>query len=72
VCNGAVTKEIGTKFVKICTEGKIMTKTRKTVGAGYPLVGRDTGAGKGESGDVKLSQIINLHFRLYLVWDSLL
>merc|ERR1712048_707806 len=33
VCNGAVTKEI-------------KTKTRKSVGEGYPLVGRDTGPGK--------------------------
>ena len=48
VCNGAVTKEIGTKLVKICSEGKIKTKTRKSVGEGYPLVGRDTGPGKGE------------------------
>ena len=71
MCNGAVTKEIGTKLVKICTEGKIKTKTKKSVGAGYPLVGRDTGAGKGE-GDIMLEQIINFNFRLYLVWDSLL
>ena len=48
VCNGAVTKEIGTKLVKICSDGKIKTKTRKSVGEGYPLVGRDTGPGKGE------------------------
>ena len=47
VCNGAVTKEIGTKLVKICSDGKIKTKTRKSVGEGYPLVGRDTGPGKG-------------------------
>merc|ERR1712079_68312 len=46
ICNGAVTKEIGTKLVKICSDGKIKTKTRKSVGEGYPLVGRDTGAGK--------------------------
>ena len=47
VCNGAVTKEIGTKLVKICTDGKIKTKTRKSVGDNYPLVDRDTGPGKG-------------------------
>merc|ERR1712083_951002 len=41
VCNGAVTK-----VVKICSDGKIKTKTRKSVGEGYPLVGRDTGPGK--------------------------
>merc|ERR1712045_335387 len=46
VCNGAVIKEIGTKLVKICSDGKIKTKTRKSVGEGYPLVGRDTGPGK--------------------------
>ena len=69
--NGAVTKEIGTKLVKICREGKIKTKTRKSVGEGYPLVGRDTGAGKGER-DIMLEQIIIFNFRLYLVWDSLL
>merc|ERR1712014_167581 len=46
VCNGAVTKEIGTKLVKICSDGKIKTKTRKSVGEGFPLVGRDTGEGK--------------------------
>eukprot|EP00090_Calanus_glacialis_P009728 TRINITY_DN18125_c1_g1_i1.p1 TRINITY_DN18125_c1_g1~~TRINITY_DN18125_c1_g1_i1.p1 ORF type:complete len:138 (-),score=38.40 TRINITY_DN18125_c1_g1_i1:14-427(-) len=45
VCNGAVTKEIGSKLVKICTDGKIKTKTRKSVGEGYPLVDRDTGPG---------------------------
>merc|ERR1711997_88440 len=46
VCNGAVTKEIGTKLVKVGSDGKIKTKTRRSVGEGYPLVGRDTGAGK--------------------------
>ena len=48
ICNGAVTKEIGTKLVKICSDGKIKTKTRKSVGEGFPLVGRDTGEGKGK------------------------
>ena len=48
VCNGGVVKEIGTKLVKICSDGKIKTKTRKSVGEGYPLVGRDTGPGKGK------------------------
>ena len=47
VCNGAVTKEVGTKLVKICDDGRIKTKTRKSVGEGFPLVGRDTGEGKG-------------------------
>ena len=47
ICNGAVTKEIGSKLLKVCSDGKIKTKTRKSVGEGYPLVGRDTGDGKG-------------------------
>ena len=47
ICNGAVTKEIGKKLLKVCSDGKIKTKTRKSVGEGYPLVGRDTGEGKG-------------------------
>ena len=46
ICNGAVTKEIGTKLVKVCTDGVVKIKTRKSVGEGFPLVGRDTGAGK--------------------------
>merc|ERR1712110_1019220 len=46
ICNGAVTKEIGSKLLKVCSDGKIKTKTRKSVGEGYPLVGRDTGDGK--------------------------
>ena len=47
ICNGAVTKEIGKKLVKVCQDGKIKVSTRKKVGEGYPLVGRDTGEGKG-------------------------
>ena len=47
VCNGAVTKEIGTKLVKVCTDGKLKVKSRRIVGEGFPLVGRDTGPGKG-------------------------
>ena len=46
MCNGAVTKEIGTKLLKICTDGTIKTRSRKSVGEGYPLVDRDTGLGK--------------------------
>ena len=30
-------------------DGKIKTRTRKSVGEGFPLVGRDTGEGKGIS-----------------------
>ena len=48
ICAGAVTKEIGTKLVKICSDGKVKVKTRKSVGEGFPVVGRDTGEGKGE------------------------
>merc|ERR1711988_112297 len=46
ICNGAVTKEIGKKLVKVCKNGKVKTATRKSVGEGFPLVGRDTGEGK--------------------------
>ena len=46
ICNGAVTKEIGTKYVKICSDGRIGRKKTKSVGKGYPLVDRDTGPGK--------------------------
>ena len=57
VCNGAVTKEVGTKLVKICQDGKIKTKTRKSVGEGFPLVGRDTGEGKGEE-EINLNKLL--------------
>merc|ERR1719430_2549690 len=46
ICNGAVTKEIGTKKVIVCTDGKLKLKKRESVGEGFPLVGRDTGPGK--------------------------
>ena len=55
VCNGAVTKKIGSKYLQICAEGKLKLKKKEVVGAGYPLVGRDTGTGKGK-GDVMFSQ----------------
>ena len=32
----------------MCVDGKIKTRTRKSVGEGFPLVGRDTGVGKGK------------------------
>ena len=57
ICNGAVTKEIGTKLLKVCSDGKIKVKTRKSVGEGFPLVGRDTGEGKGELND----QLFNIY-----------
>ena len=46
ICNGAVTKEVGKSLVKVCTDGKVKTKLRKSVGEGFALVGRDTGPGK--------------------------
>merc|ERR1712098_824609 len=46
ICNGAVTKELGSTLVKVCSDGRIKTKLRKTVGEGFPLYGRDTGPGK--------------------------
>ena len=55
ICNGAVTKEIGTKLVKVCIDGKIKTRTRKSVGEGFPLVGRDTGVGKGKTLDLEIT-----------------
>ena len=58
ICNGAVTKEIGTKLLKVCSDGKIKVKTRKSVGEGFPLVGRDTGEGKGELIDQYLISIV--------------
>ena len=78
ICNGAVTKEIGTKLVKICSDGRIKTKTRKSVGEGFPLVGRDTGEGKGE--DLPDRKVFNLKFmfessnppvfKCFHVWDQ--
>ena len=35
------------KFVEICFNGKLKNKLVKKVKKGFPLVGRDTGAGKG-------------------------
>jgi hypothetical protein len=55
VCNGAVTKMIGSKYLQICTEGKLKLKKTEVVAKGYPLVGRDTGTGKGK-GDMMFSQ----------------
>ena len=48
ICNGAVIKEIGTKKVKACIDGKIRVKPKSAVAPDYPLVGRDTGPGKGK------------------------
>ena len=48
VCNGAVTKVLGTgKYLRICTNGRITTTRASKVEKGYALVGRDTGRGKG-------------------------
>ena len=55
VCNGAVTKMIGSKYLQICTEGKLKLKKTEVVAKGYPLVGTDTGPGKGK-GDRMFSQ----------------
>ena len=35
-------------IAKVCEDGKVKTKLRKLVGEGFPLVGRDTGPGKGQ------------------------
>ena len=48
VCNGAVIKEVGSKLVNACLDGKIeYFKPKSRVALDYPLVGRDTGPGKG-------------------------
>ena len=46
ICQGAVTEEMG-KFVKICSRGRVKTNFASKVPQPYPLVGRDTGPGKG-------------------------
>ena len=45
ICYGAVTKEVGS-LVKVCKDGKVKWSKKAAVGAGYPVVGRDTGPGK--------------------------
>ena len=80
MCNGAVTKEIGSKLVKICTDGKIKTKTRKIVGEGYPLVDRDTGPGMDCTwygtvfcdGDVVEVRTIKLHLSMMIIFSLLI
>ena len=47
ICQGAVTEEKG-KFVKICSKGRVKSKLARKVPTPYPLVGRDTGPGKGK------------------------
>ena len=47
LCNGAVTNRIGRTMVKICEDGVLKYKARYLVGEDFPLVGRDTGKGKG-------------------------
>merc|ERR1712083_1291558 len=46
ICNGAVTKEIGSLTVQICVNGKVRLMPRMKVGEGFALLGRDTGPGK--------------------------
>ena len=38
ICEGAVTKETK-KFVRICTEGKVLKKRKEEVEPGYPMAG---------------------------------
>merc|ERR1712098_823869 len=41
ICDGAVTKEIGTKLLQVC-DGKILKyKKRSEVKPGYPMAGKD-------------------------------
>ena len=38
ICEGAVTK-VTKKFVRICTEGKVLKKKKEEVEPGYPMAG---------------------------------
>ena len=71
VCNGAVTVEKG-KFVEICFNGKLKNKLVKKVNKGFPLVGRDTGPGKGTKILLQDNYYYFIVFRLCVVWDSVL
>ena len=61
------------KFVGICFNGKLKNKLVKKVKKGFPIVGRDTGPGKG-SKILLRDHFFNFlfYFRLCVVWDCLL
>merc|ERR1712080_46374 len=41
ICDGAVTKEIGTKLLQVCVGTSLKYKKRSQVKPGYPLAGND-------------------------------
>ena len=47
ICNGAVIQLIGRRLVRVCEDGVIQYRDKKLIGDDYPVVGRDTGRGKG-------------------------
>ena len=71
-----MTNEIGKTMIKVCDDGMLKYKSRDLVGDNYPLVGRDTGKGKGNKDKLDCkNNVIHLdflRFRLSLVWSSLL
>ena len=62
ICEGAVTK-VTKKFVRICSEGKVLKKKKEEVEPGYPMAG---------GGIIILPQIFKhmdiIVFRMCLVW----
>ena len=61
ICEGAVTK-VTKKFVRICTEGKVLKKKKEEVEPGYPM------AGGGIIINIFWTLIIVDVFRMCLVW----
>ena len=61
ICEGAVTK-ITKKFVRICTEGKVLKKKKEEVEPGYPM------AGGGIIINIFWTPMILDVFRMCLVW----
>ena len=44
-------------MLQLCVDGKVKLKKRAEVGEGFPLVGRDTGPGKGEGSTGKFKSL---------------
>ena len=62
ICSGAVTNEIGKTMIKVCDDGMLKYKSRDLVGDNYPLVGRDTGKGKGIRTNLIVKTILFISF----------
>ena len=62
ICEGAVTK-VTKKFVRICTEGKVLKKKKEEVEPGYPMAG-----GGIITSNIIWTLIIVDVFRMCLVW----